>query len=223
MTEQPGSPGPYSPVGGLAPVSFELLSDDGDAAVYEAVINDEEAPDSPVYTLTVTVASSVRLNAGPQLQVFLEGMKVGFELLSGPVPPDDGPGLGTFDIRSQLDIEFRLARLQVAGRRAVAVTVETTSGIGQAQSASDPAHATPTGPGVFFRVPPNLDHHWHARRNHSFTATVTPRSGSGTMRNPVSFVAVGREGQLTAREVIVHGNLPGGMDYDFSGRFWGPT
>jgi hypothetical protein len=223
MTEQPGSPGPDSPVRGLAPVIFELRSDDGNAAVYEAVVNDEEPPDSPVYTLTVTVASSVRLNAGPQLQVFLETMRVGFELLPGPVPPDDGPGPGTFNIGSQLDIEFGLARLQVAGRRAVAVTVQTPTGIGQAQSASDPADATPTGQGVFFRVGPNLDHHWHARRNHSFTATVTPTSGSGTIRNPVTFVALGRRGQLTAREVIVHGNPPGGMDYLFNGRFWGPN
>jgi len=206
MTDQPGSPGPDGPVGGLAPVNFELRSDDGHAAVYEAVVNDEEAPDSPVYTLTVTVASSVRLDAGPQLQGFLDAMRVGFELLPGPVPPDDGPGGGTFDIDSQLDIEFRLARFQRAGRTNVAVTVETT-----------------TGQGAFYHVGPNRDHHWHARGNRSFTATVKPTSGSGTIGNPVKFVALGRDGQLTAREVFVQGNPPGGLDYQFFGYFWGPN
>lgn len=224
MTELPGSPGPDSPVGGLAPVDFELQSDDGYAAVYQAVVNDEAAPDSPVYTLTVTVASSVREQAGQQLQEYLGTMKVAFELLPQPIPPDDGPDGEPFDIGSQMEIELRLVGFQGVGRVAVAVTVETTTGIGQAPSGSDSADAAATKPSVDFHVGPNLDHYWHARRNRSFTATVTPTSGSGTIGNPVTFVAQGRPaGKLTAREVIVHGDPPGGMDYLFNGLFWGPT
>ena len=223
MTELPGSPDPDSPVGGLAPVDFELQSDDGYAAVYQAVVNDEEAPDSPVYTLTVTVASSVREQAGQQLQVFLDTMKVAFELLGRPIPPDDGPDGEPFDIGSQIEIEPRLVRFQGAGRVAVAVTVETTTGIGQAPSGSDSPDGTATERLPDFHVGPNLDHYWHVRGNRSLTATVTPTSGSGTIGNPVTRVAQGGDGKLTAREVIVHGNPPGGMDYLFNGLFWGPT
>jgi hypothetical protein len=221
MTEQPSSPVPDSPVGELAPVNFQLQSDDGYAAVYQAVVAGE-APDLPVYTLTVTIASSVRQQAGQQLQVFLDTMRVAFAILPGPVPPDDGPDDGEpFDIGSQLEIEPGLVRFQGEGPVAVGVTVATTTGIGQAPSASDSADGPATGRSVTFHVGPNLDHYWHSRGNHSFTATVTPTSGSGTIRNPVTFVAVDRGGRLTARQVIVHGNPPGGMDYLFSGRFRG--
>jgi len=219
MTEQPSSPIPDNPVGELAPVNFQLQSDDGYEAVYQAVVAGE-APDLPVYTLTLTIASSVRQQAGQQLQVFLDTMTVAFAILPGPVPPDDGPD-EAFDIGSQLKIEFGLVPFQGAGPVAVGVTVATTTGIGQAPSASDSADGPAGGRTVEFHVGPNLDHYWHARGNHSFTATVTPKSGSGTIRNPVTFVAVGRGGQLTARQVIVRGNPPGGMDYLLSGRFRG--
>jgi hypothetical protein len=61
MTEQPGR---EIPVSKLQPLDFRLILDDGKAAVYQAVTVDREVPGVPVYTVTVTIGSDVRREAG---------------------------------------------------------------------------------------------------------------------------------------------------------------
>ncbi len=223
MTEQPGSYGPDNPVGELQPLGFELAYDDGHAAVYQATVKDEKAPGSPVYALTVTIASSVRKEAEKQLRVFLDEMRAAFALLREPVPQDGGPDdEEPFDIDTQIQIEPRLVSLDGAGPVGVTVTVETTTGIGQAPGGSDPAGGTATEQVLGFRVGPGRDQYWYARGNNRFTATVRPRSGYGTIRKPVINVAAGGTYRLTARQVIVHGGPPAGMNYLLTGTFNGP-
>jgi hypothetical protein len=223
MTEQPGSSGPDDLVGPLQPLQFELERDDGRAAVYQAVVKDETAPRSPVYALRVTVASSIRKDSGPQLETFLGGMMAAFALLPEPVPEDDGPDDGEpFDIRTQIQFAPALVSLDGAGPVGVAMAVQTMTGIGQAPSGSDPAGGTAPEGLRLYKVPPNQDHYWYTPHKQRFTATVKPRSGYGTIGNPVSNVAAGGTYHLTSAVVIVHGNPPAGMTYLFGGTFNGP-
>jgi hypothetical protein len=224
MTDQPGSPGPDSPVGDLQPADFQFQGDNGTEAVYQAEVNDQTAPDSPVYTLTVTLSSALREEAGPQLQDFLGAMRVAFTLLPEPVPPDEGSGIDEkFDIDSQISFELALAGFSGSGPVGVGVTVATVTGIGQAPSGIDPAGSAPQLLEFGNRVGPNVDAYWHARGSGKLTATINPTSGKGTIRNPLTTVIQGNTYKMTARQVIVRGYPPAGMDYLFYGRFNGPN
>jgi hypothetical protein len=209
----------------LEPVDFQLRSDNGEEAIYQAVVEDDTA----VYTLTATVASLLRKEAGPQLTSFLGAMRVAFTLLPEPVSEDGGSGIDEkFNLTSQISFELGLAEFNGTGPVGVAVTVNTTSGIGQAPGGVDPIEAGPAGAGppvqLFDdRVGPNVDAYWHARGRHKLTATISPTSGKGTIRNPLTTVVQNNKYQLTAMQVIVHGDPPGGMDYLFYGRFNGPN
>ena len=110
MTEQSTDAIPKIPVGKLQSLDFQLLADDGHAAVYEALVVGCEIPGSPVFAVTVTVASSVRRDAGKALENLLGEMQAAFVLLPEP-PPDDGGSDDDepFDIDTQIQIEFRLA------------------------------------------------------------------------------------------------------------------
>jgi hypothetical protein len=214
MTGQPSGAGPDNPVGTLQPLRFTLISDDGHAARYEALVEDQTAPGSPVFAVTVTIASSIQLQAPTELQTLLSQMKASFVLLPEPPPDNGGPSADEpFDLKTQLLIEVSLASSGGTGPVGVAVTLETTTGIVPAPTGSNP------GDGVGQNtVPADLDDYWQVRPKNSFRANVTPSIGKGTIRNPVIPVAEDRTSSLTARQVIVHADRQA-MTYFMSSNF----
>jgi hypothetical protein len=219
MTEQPSGVGPGNPVGKLQPLSFQLVADDGQAALYEALVADGKAPGSPVFAVTVTVASSVRREAGKELEASLSEMKAAFVLLPEPPPGNGGPGdEEPFDISTQMQIELRLASFDGAGPVGVAVTVETTTGIVPAPVGSDPDVGTAAEGDLPRTVGAGLDDYWHAYPDQRFTATVKPSAGQGTIRNPQANVYTGGTYYLTAKAVIVHA-AQRAMTYSLTGSF----
>jgi hypothetical protein len=220
MTEQPGGVGPGNPVGKLQPLSFQLISDDGHAALYRALVADGKAPGSPVFSVTVTVASSVRRDAGKELETSLGEMKAAFVLLSEP-PPDNGESGDEepFDINTQMRIELGLASFDGAEPVGVAVTAETTAGTVPAPAGSDPGGgAAAKGEQLSHTVGAGLDDYWHADSGQRFTATVKPSAGEGTIGNPQANVFAGGTYYLTAKTVIVHASQRA-MTYSLTGSF----
>jgi hypothetical protein len=214
MTDQPSGAGLDNPVGTLQPLGFKLISDDGRAARYEALVGDQTAPGSPVFAVTVTIASSIQLQAPTKLQELLSQMEASVVLLPEPPPDNGGPSDDEpFDLKTQLLIEVSLASSGGTRPVGVAVTMKTTTGIVPAPTGSKP------GSGVAIRtVPAGLDDYWQVRPKNSFTARVTPSIGEGTIRNPVTPVVQGRTSSLTARQVIVHADRQA-MTYFMSSSF----
>ena len=214
MTDQPSGAGPDCPMGMLQPVSFKPISDDGRVARYQALVEDQTAPGSPVFAVTLTIASSIQLEAPTKLKAFLSQMKASFVLLPEPPPDDGGPSDDEpLDLKTQLLIEVSLASSGGTGPVGVAVTVQTTTGIVPAPTGSKPA-----GGVAMSIVPAGLDDYWQVRPKHSFRANVTPSFGKGTIRNPVTLVVEGRTSSLTARQVIVHADRQA-MTYFMSTNF----
>ena len=219
MTEQPYS---ENPVSKLQPLDFRLVLDNGVAAVFQALVVDYERREVPVYTVTLTIAASVRREADKQLQEFLGGMKAAFELLPEPEPDDGSPDdEEPFDISTQVQIELNLVRLRGDGPVGVAATVETSIGPEQATPGGGPEVRAVTEIPLPARIPPGgRDHYWYAYCNRKLTGTVDPSIGSGSMRNPPKNVNANKSDSLTARQIIVHSG--GGMTYSFLGSFSGP-
>ena len=213
MTDQPSGPGPADPAG-MQPVSFRLISDDGHAARYQARVEDQTAPGSPVFALTVTIASSIQLDAPTKLNAFLTQMTASFVPLPEPPPDYGGPGVDEpFDLKTQLLIEVSLVSSGGPGPVGVALTVKTTTGIVPAPSGSNPGSGL-----AISTVPAGLDDYWQVRPKQSFKANVTPSAGKGTIRNPVTPVVEERTSSLTARQVIVHADRQA-MTYFMSSNF----
>jgi hypothetical protein len=214
MTDQPSGAGPDNPVGPLQPLGFNPISDDGRAAAYEALVEYQTAPGSPVFAVTVTCASSIRLQAPNKLETLFSQMKASFVLLPEPPPDNGGPSDDEpFDLGTQLMIEVGLASYGGTEPLGVAVTVQTTTGIMPAPTGSNP------GSGIAMNtVGARLDDYWQVRPKHSFKANVTPSIGKGTIRNPVTPVAADRTSSLTARQVIVHADRQA-MTYFMSSNF----
>jgi hypothetical protein len=220
MTEQPSSIGPDIPVK-LQPLGFQLISDDGNAARYQALVEEQGTPGSAVLAITVTIASSVQSQAAKQLQALLGGMQAAFTLLP-ELPPDNGESSADepFNINQQLLIEFSLASFDGPGPIGVAVTVQTTTGIVPVPSGTDPANER----GIHNHLPhtlgANLDDYWQADSGQPLTATVKPLIGKGTIRNPLTNVYAG-DGpyHLTAEEIIVHAGPNVALRYSMSANF----
>jgi hypothetical protein len=211
MTTQPGGAGPVYPVGVLQTLSFQPISDNGFAASYEALVESDQVPGSPVFAITVTFASSLQQQAGPALQTFFDGMKASFDVLSTP-PDNGGPDdEELINIGTQMLIEISLVSYGGAGPVAVTVTVETTTGI------------VPFPEGIKQDLPhlvgAGLEDHWRANPYQSFTATVKPRSGTGTVRFPRQNVVAGRTYYPAGKDVFVAASSTGALDYSMSGDF----
>jgi hypothetical protein len=198
MTEQPSGASQEISVGEPQSLEFQLIAEDDQAAVYEALLVDCKTPGSPVLGLTVTVASSVRRNAGEDLKSLLGGIKAAFVLLSEPPPDNGGPdGEDPFDINTQIQFEFRLASFEGPEPAGFALTVETTTGIVPVpKSGSEETAPVPNSGGE--AIPAPLTHHlpaglsdrWHANNNNSFTAYVTPSIGNGTLSSHGTSIAL---------------------------------
>lgn len=225
MTEQLSGASPEISVGEPQPLEFQLIAADDRAAVYEALVVDCKTSGSPVLGVTVTVASSVRRDAGPELDKLLRGMKAAFVLLPEP-PPDDGGSDDDepFDIDTQIQIEFRLASYGGKEPVGVAMTVVTTTGSVPAPIESDSGDGTTIEKKLPHTVGAKLDDYWHTNSNDSFTAHVTPSIGDGTIRKhgkaPIPVTAhhtAHHTACLTAKQVIVHASNNGAMTYSLTG------
>jgi hypothetical protein len=227
MTDQQSNPGAESPVPDLQPITFQPIQDDGQKAIYRALIYGRNAPRGAVCSLTVTVASPITDQDKQELQAFLEGMRAGLVLLPEPNPGDGMPeDPGPFDPDT---IRFELELLEPTGPGpfGVAVTVETTTGL-------DPGIKTTTGPAPEGKSRPAEDKHgvvlagrdqfWSASGGAPLKGTVTPSGGSGNIRSPRTppkDVSPDHPGSLRATEIQVHGYKR--MPYGISNFFNGPS
>ena len=232
MSERPDG---QNPVSKLEPLDFRLLDDDGKTAVYQAMTVDYEHPRVPVYTVTVTIDSAVRREAGEQLQSFLGEMKAAFSLLREPPPDDDSQDDDSpddeesFDIETQMGIELNLVSIkglkddELVG---VSAIVETTIGPEGDTSGSDVAvEAAVRAAAPNYISPGGKDQYWWAFCNRRLDGEVIPSGGAGTMRqwkkDPGTNVSKGNPRTLkTVRQIIVRS--PNGMAYAFGGTFKGP-
>jgi hypothetical protein len=226
MSEQPDGPNPVSKP---EPLEFRLLNDDGKTAVYQAVTVDYEHPRVPVYTVTVTIDSAVRREAGERLRSFLGEMKAAFSLLPEPPLDDDSPDDDSPDIETEMGIELNL--VSIKGLRddelvGVSAIVETAIGPEADKSGSDVAVEAAVRAAVPNTIPPGgQPHYWWAFCNRRLDGTVTPSGGAGTIRQwrrdqgqPVS---LGNPRTLyDVRQIIVRS--ANGMAYAFGGTFKGP-
>lgn len=221
MTDQSSGTGPNDPVKEqLQPLGFELISNDGHSASYEALVEVDKAPGSPVFAVTVTLASSVLSQAEKEVLDLLGGMKAAFVVL--PAPPPDSGGSGdeeAFDINEQLLIEIGLASYGGTGPVGVNVTIETVTGVVPLPIGSAPVG----GPVIHIDLPntigAGLDDYWGAKPNQSFTATVEITMGEGTVRNPLQSVYAVNTYYAAGRQVIVHAGARHSMSYSMSGNF----
>jgi hypothetical protein len=227
MTDQQSNPGTESPVADLQPVTFQPIENDGEKAIYRALVHDQSTPSGPVCSLTVTVASPVSDEDKQQVQAFLEEMRAGLALLPEPNPEDGKPeDLGPFD-PDTIQLELELLRPTGPGTFGVAVTVETTTGL-------NPEIKTTTGPPAERENKPaeakagvvlaGRDQFWSASGGVPLKATVTPSGGFGNIRSagtrPID-VNPGKPGSLRATKVQVHGDVR--MPYTISNFFNGPS
>ena len=205
MTDQPSGTGPDDPVKEpLQPLYFQPISNDGHSASYEALVEVAQAPGSPVFSVTVTLASSVLSQAEKEVLDLLDRMKAEFVVLPGP-PPDNSSGdEEAFDINEQLLIEIGLASYDGTGPVSVAVTVETVTGVVPLPTGSDPVGGTKVRRDLPRTLGADLDDYWRAKPYQPFTATVEITMGAGTVRKPKQSVDAVNTYFATGKQVIVH-------------------
>jgi hypothetical protein len=230
----PGTDGPvYSEDPGVAlrPLTFELRKDDGREAVFEALVDDSEAPGAPVYALTVTIASpGGDRSARADIDAFLKAILAGF-IITDPFseahPPDDRDPLP--DVRLETLLELRLVRLRTPDGIVGVTAVVRTTVLGEGSLAPIADAAAPGAriieADVRERVLRGKDHMWKAAGGLK-TATATARSNRGTIRSstsqPKKITVGGGKQQVTGTTVYVHTDDSSCL-YDFTGQFNGPT
>jgi hypothetical protein len=222
MTDQSSGTGPEEPVKEqLQPLDFQLISDDPESASYQALVELDPAPGSPVLAVTVTLASSLLHQAQKSVLDLLGGIKALFVLL--PDPPPDSGGSGDdepFDITKQLLIEIGLASSGGPGPVGVAVDMVTVTGVVPRPTGMNPLGGAGVEVDLANTVGANLEDYWRATSNQPLTATVIPVIGKGTIRNPTTQISVGHSGRLTAKEVIVTADANQALTYDMRGEFY---
>ena len=210
MTEQPSGSGPVAPVGVLQDLSFRPKADHGLAAQYEAQVECAQVSGSPLFAVTVTIASSLQQEAKQALETFFGGMQASFDVLPELPPANGGPGdEELFNIGTQMLFEISLKSYGGAGPVAVAVTVQTTTGIVPVPNAIRQTLAHEVGAG--------LEDHWRARPYQPFTATVKPINGKGTVRYPREPVVAGGTYHPAGRDVIVAAAPSEALNYSMGG------
>jgi|HubBroStandDraft_1064217.scaffolds.fasta_scaffold25039_4 hypothetical protein len=215
MTDQSSGTGPDDQ---LQPLDFRLISNDGHSASYEALVEVAQAPGSPEFSVTVTLASSVLSQAEKEVLDLLGMIKAEFVVLSG-LPPDSGPGdEEAFDIKEQLLIEIGLASYDGAGPVSVAVTIETVTGVVPLPPRSDPVGDPVIHTDLPRTLGAGLDDYWRAKPYQPFMATVNVTTGLGTVRPPKQSVYAVNTYHPTGKQVIVHASQRS-MNYSLSGDF----
>lgn len=229
MTDQSSGTGPDVPVMGLQSLNFQPISNGGDLASYEALFPAGQAPASPVFSVTVTLASSILSQAEQEVTDLLSGMKAAFVVLP-ELPPDSGGSRSeeAFDVNKQLLIEIGLASYEGTGPVGVAVTVETVTGVvplpigsgptGNAPAGNAPACGTVVKKALEHTIGAGLDDYWRAKPNQSFTAKVDILIGEGTVRPPKQAVYAVNTYYPTGKQVIVHAGQHS-MNYSLNGNF----
>ena len=222
MTSQENCPDIENPQVDLRPLPFHLIEDKDGKSVFQALVDDGDAPGKPVYALTVTTASpGDDKKAKADLAAFLEEMRAGF-VLTAPNPdedPCDDQEPEPFNIGTQMQIEPDLVQLRtLKGTFGVTVVVQTAvdgDSTTAEEVATEPAPSALIGPRA--TVLQGKEHTYTAVQGLK-TATVTARQGSGYIRRPrKDITAGGGPRSLTASRVIVHGVTY--CVYDFVGRF----
>ena len=231
MTDQSSGTGRDVPVRQFNPLPFVPIPGNGDLTVYQAPVEAQNSPGSPLFAVTVSIASSIADQAPEAVQALLAGMQASFILLAEPLPeppPEPPSGSGgsgdgeTVDFNTQLLIEISLASSDSVAPADVAVdvAVKTTTPV-----VPLPIRSHPTGGAVApedrnHTVSAGLNDCWRAKPKKPFLATVTPSLGAGTISNKVQTVDVSPDnpGQLTGTDIIVEGGIET-LTYAISGPF----
>ena len=238
MTEQPTEGDVYFPKENPQLLVFKPISDDGKAATFEALVPGGGASGSPVFALTVTIASSVPQDSGKELSEALGQMKAIFEVLPD-LPPgfdvsgdeessDPGSDQESFDLSEQMVIKLRWDSLGDTGPVAFIVTVEATTGIVPVPGKTGLISTDPAAPRLEdYAVTPRLNDYWYATISPTPTAHVKIRGGQGTIRR-----AGGRAEDVHTpppkeyklghvNEFIMHANTQS-MNYTVNSGFYSP-
>jgi hypothetical protein len=215
MVSPENCPDVENPQVDLRPLVFGPKKDNGKEAVFQALIDDSDAPGAPMYALTVTTAS-LDDKEEAEFRKFLDEMRAGF-VLTAPNPdeePCDDKEPDPFNIDTQTQFEPDLVRLTLNGNFGITAVVQTAV-IGESPEAEGPVTDGPIR--YRARVQAGKEHRYTAVRGLK-TATVTARQGRGTIRRPTKDIVAGGDGRsLRARVVVVHGVTL--CVYDFVGRF----
>lgn len=212
MTDQPSDLPAMDP----QPLDFNPIQREGPVTAFQALVMGDKASGSPVFALTVSIASSDFSEMEKEFLGLLGKTRAAFAILPEPEsdegePDDDEP----FDIRTQIAIEPRLLTIDRKGIVGVAVTVQIAID-------NDLATDSEVEAAQDFKAGPHKkDQYWYAHKLKR--GTCTPTGGSGTIRAPKGKaipVSLGHPNGLKAKEIIVHSDK--GMNYNFSAGFDGP-
>lgn len=234
MTDQPGNdqPSEETPdfqLGKPRPLEFQLINDDGQTAIYEALVVDCHTAGSPVLGLTVAVASSLQRESGTQVGAFLDKLQAAFAVRSEPPPDDGGPGDGgpgdgqpgnggpdagqPDDSHVRAVIGFRLASCTGPKPASIVLTVGTGDEPG-------PAGQTTIHKAMPHYLGAGRSDRFHSGSGGSFTAYVTAIIGTGTLSSPgkqSKRLLPHKTRSMTGKVVTVTADADAALTYDITG------
>jgi len=203
-------------------MDFQLLEEDDQKWVYKAEIEDDDAPEKPVWRMTVTAGKpedpKEQEKEKEKLERFMNEMEVGFVLT--PPNPEEGTGddQEPLDLGNEIMIEHQLVRTRTKDGPSGAMVVVNTVVEGELRAAD-------------FLVRKAKSHRWATRNVPavSTAATATAKTGSGTIRaqkklTPNTPFTVGKPkggAKKSGKTVWVFG-VGGACEYTFTGNFNGP-
>jgi len=227
----------------LRPLVFALQSDDGIAAVYEAVVDYAEGSvdrdtqpasaaaietqtfaavpavvtdvsDVPAYSVTVTAPSPQgNAQAQQELDAFLADIRAQF-LLTGPFADDGVSGQVAPPVDLSSEISFEIG---IKDPKAVSGNFGVVAILEATVEEEAPGGTAPQTSGVVTSVLAHRDHRYAARGGIK-KATVTALGGRGSIRRPALHLLVGGGSQsVRGATVWVHGETR--LRYRFVGKF----
>jgi len=197
-------------------LEFTQLPAAGPNTIYQAVVTDKTAPESPEYALAVSIATVVYDVEPEKFLALLGKMRVAFTLLPTTAPQRDTGDYGDDDDDDDYDddeplddglIQIKASVVSIASSNPPGVNVTVITAVGPQDSVG----------------PHNNNHYWLAQNGYN-DAWVTSVGGDGQAWIPkqkAKSVNYGKPStHLKGKRVTVASN--GGMIYTFDGSFFGP-
>ncbi len=189
----------------LRPLKFTQLPVAGPNTIYQALVEGDKAPESPVYALAVSIATEVFDRGQDRFLALLGKMRAAFTLLPATAPQRDALD----DDDEPLDdglIQIAVSVVSIAGKNPLCVNVTVMTSLGPQDRVG----------------PHNNNHYWVAQNGYN-DAWVTSDGGSGQAWVPkqkAKDVKFQKTTHLKGNKVTVASK--DGMIYYFDGSFGGP-